>query len=155
MKLPGFPVSFHLVNADLWVVPQALIAIGNTPLRSPKIRQKKGTAFPKHPQPATGQKAQQEIWKPTLCQRGPTFFDASNEVVYTSGGWLQAKERKRNLRSLKITLELPLGWSTASVQGKEAEMKRLPACGSTEGLANLSLTQPLAIQRGHSTALLP
>lgn len=34
-------------------------------------------------------------------------------------------------------------------------MKRLPACGSTEGLANVPLTQPDAIQRGHSTALLP
>lgn len=137
------------------MVPRALTATGNTRLRSPKIRQEKGTAFPKHPQPATVQKAQQQIWKLTLCQRGPTFFDASDEAVYTSGGWLQAKERKRNLGSLKITLELPLGWSTASAQGKEAEMKRLPACGSAEGLVNLSLTQPDAVQRGHSTALLP
>lgn len=52
-------------------------------------------------------------------------------------------------------MELPLGWSAASAQGKEAETKRLPACGSAEGLANVSLTQPDAIQRGHSTALLP
>lgn len=34
-------------------------------------------------------------------------------------------------------------------------MKRQPACGSAKGLANLSLTQPHAIQCGHSTALLP
>lgn len=121
------------MNADLCVVPWALIATGNTPLRSPKTRQEKGTDFPKQPQPATVQKAQQEIWKPTLCRRGPTFFDASNGAVYKSGGWLQAKERKRNLGSLKITLELPLGWSTASAQGKEAEIKRLPERSSAGG----------------------
>lgn len=76
-------------------------------------------------------------------------------MVPTSGGWLQAKERKRNLGSLKITSELPVGWSAASAQGKEAEAKRLPACGSAEGLANVALTQPAAILCGHLTALLP
>lgn len=80
MKLPGFPVSIHLVTANLCVVPWALIATGTTPLRSPKIRQEKGTAFPKHPQPQL-KMPKREIWKPTVCQTSPACFDASNEAI--------------------------------------------------------------------------
>lgn len=77
----------------------------------------------------------------------PALSDASNEAVHTSGVWLQANERKpwefKNNAGVK--------GGALNCAGKR-EGKRLPGVPTLS--LSLSLTQPDAIQRGHSAALL-
>lgn len=77
---------------NLCVVLWALTATGNVPPSRAETGQEKGTTLPEHPQSEAVQKAQRQIWEPTLYPH--SLMPPTKRFTHLACGYRQTKGKE-------------------------------------------------------------